>query len=160
LNEMRVISAILPDLLRPKMLSPAAELAIRPGEAFRECSICPDMVVVPAGSFLMGSPNGSGEANERPQHQVTFSKPFPVSKFEITFDQWDACVALGGCETRVPDQGWGRGSRPVINVNWDDAANYASWLSKRTGERYRLLSEAEWEYAACAGRPVFPEDDA
>jgi formylglycine-generating enzyme required for sulfatase activity len=74
-----------------------------------------------------------------------------VGKFEVTFQEWDACVAAGGCAHRPDDQGWGRGRRPVINVSWYDAKEYAGWLSRKTGKTYRLLSEAEWEYAARAG---------
>ena len=82
--------------------------------------------------------------------RTSIAKPFAVSKFEVTFDDWDACVAYGHCP-RVPDAGWGRGQLPAINVSWDDAQLYVAWLSKMTGKPYRLLSEAEWEYAARAG---------
>jgi formylglycine-generating enzyme required for sulfatase activity len=87
-----------------------------------------------------------------PQHQVTIGEPFGVGRYEVTFDEWDACVKGGGCNDYKPsDQGWGRGRRPVINVSWDDAQAYVAWLSKKTGQPYRLPSEAEWEYAARAG---------
>jgi len=76
---------------------------------------------VPAGRFLMGSPAGRGDDDEHPQHEVTIAKPFAVSKFALTFDEWDACAARGGCRPDVSDRGWGRGRRPVINVSWDDA---------------------------------------
>ena len=88
--------------------------------------------------------------NEGPQHRVTIAKPFAVSKFEVTFEQWDACVAFGPC-VHLPDSNMGRGTQPVINVTWDHAQQYVAWLSKMTGRSYRLLSEAEWEYAARAG---------
>jgi formylglycine-generating enzyme required for sulfatase activity len=88
---------------------------------------------------------------EVPQHQVTIAKPFAVSRFEVTFDEWDACVTLGGCAYQPPDIDLGRGTRPVINVSWDDAQDYIAWLSGITGKEYRLLTEAEWEYAARAG---------
>ena len=83
--------------------------------------------------------------------RLQFAKPFAVSKFEVTFDDWDACVAYGDCNPVVRDSGWGRGRQPVINVTWDDAQRYVAWLSRMTGRTYRLLSEAEWEYAARAG---------
>ena len=140
--------------VRPYVLSPDAERALKPGNSFRECAKdCPEMIVVPAGEFMMGSPaNEEGRyPNEDLQHRVTIAGPFAVSKFEVTFDEWDACVAYGDCEPRVSDSGFGRGQKPVINVTWDDAQRYAAWLSKMTGKPYRLLSEAEWEYAARAG---------
>ena len=116
----------------------------RPGTVLRDCDQCPEIVVVPPGSFLMGE-----SANT---HRVTIPKAFAVGKYEVTFEEWDACVALGGCRGYRPkDRGWGRGRRPVIYVSWEDARAYVRWLSTRTGKNYRLLSEAEWEYAARAG---------
>jgi formylglycine-generating enzyme required for sulfatase activity len=126
--------------------------AMRPGTEFRDCTDgCPTMVVVPAGSFTMGR-NG-GYRWEQPPHRVKIARPFAVGKFEATFAEWEACVAGGGCTgNRSPsDQGWGRGRRPVISVSWDDAKEYVAWLSHKTGKGYRLLSDAEWEYAARAG---------
>ena len=83
-----------------------------------------------------------------------------MSKFELTFAEWDACVAHGDCAAHVSDSGWGRGQQPAINVSWDDAQNYVAWLSRITGKTYRLLSEAEYEYAARAGRQtVYPWGD-
>jgi formylglycine-generating enzyme required for sulfatase activity len=109
------------------------------------------MIVIPAGKFIMGSPENESdrEANEGPPHEVTVAKPFAVSKFEVTFEEWDACVAAAACP-RVPDS-WGRGEMPVINVSWRDAKQYVGWLSQLTGKEYRLLTESEWEYAARAG---------
>ena len=77
--------------------------------------------------------------------------PFAVSKFDVTFDDWDACAAYGDCDHSVNDAGFGRGTRPVINVTWEDAKTYVAWLSKVSGRPYRLLSEAEYEYAARGG---------
>jgi formylglycine-generating enzyme required for sulfatase activity len=137
----------------PYVLKPDAERALKPGQAFRECAKdCPEMVVVPAGEFMMGSPTTEKGrySNEDPQHRVTIGRPFAVSKFDVTFADWDACVSVRGCP-QVSDSGFGRGTRPVINVSWDDAQQYVAWFSKMTGKPYRLLSEAEWEYAARAG---------
>jgi formylglycine-generating enzyme required for sulfatase activity len=135
-------------------LSPVREQALRPRDTFSECANCPKMVVVPAGNFMMGSPaNETGRyPNEGPQHAVTILKAFAVSETELTFEEWDACVAEGGCGGYgPPDAGWGRGRRPVINVSWNDARSYVAWLSMKTGKTYRLLSEAEYEFATRAG---------
>ncbi len=132
----------------PVKMTPAE---ITPGTSFRECPEFPEMVVVPAGSFEMGDLSGSGDSDERPIHKVTIPRPFAVGRYEVTFDQWDACVGESGCERRWRDNRWGRGSRPVLYVSWKDAREYVAWLSRKTGKPYRLLSEAEWEYAARAG---------
>jgi formylglycine-generating enzyme required for sulfatase activity len=117
---------------------------------FKDCAGCPRMVVIPAGEFTMGSPPSEQQAEA--QHRVTIAAPFAVGKFEIAFDEWDACVRGGGCDGYRPaDQGWGRGKRPVINISWENAKAYVNWLSHKTGKPYRLLSESEWEYAARAG---------
>ena len=133
-------------------LDTARERALKPGDPLpKECTDCPEMIVVPPGHFLMGSPAGPGSDVERPAHEVTIAKPFAVAKFELTFDEWDACAAHGDCAQHVGDGVWGRGRRPAINVSWDDAQAYVKWLSSITGKAYRLLSEAEYEYAARAG---------
>ena len=127
----------------------AGHARMEAGTVFRDCEACPEMVVVPAGSFMMGSPE---EADEMPIHRVTISEPFAVGKYEVTFVEWDACVADGGCYGHRPgDGGWGRGNRPVIDVSWNHVQTYMMWLSEKTGKAYRLLSEAEWEYVARAG---------
>ena len=124
------------------------------GQTFRDCPECPEMVALPSGSFRMGclSNDGSCYPDEFPVHGVTIARPFALGVYEVTFAQWDACVAAGGCGGRRPDDGgWGRGDRPVINVSWEDAQLYVQWLSRRTGHGYRLPSESEWEYAARSG---------
>ena len=135
-------------------LSASAEHALKPKDSFKECERCPEMVMVPAGSFNMSSPRSEPkrEPFEGSQHRVTISFPFAVGRFAVTFDEWDACVADGGCNGYKPnDQGWGRGRLPVINVSWNDAKAYVAWLSRKTGKSYRLLSEAEREYITRAG---------
>ena len=123
-------------------------LGLRVGATFRDDlrsgGAGPEMVVVPAGSFRMGG--------HHPVHQVKISAPFAVGVYEVTFAEWDACVAAGGCGRHRPDdKGWGRARQPVINVSWKDAQAYVAWLTRESGARYRLLSEAEWEYVARAG---------
>ena len=122
-----------------------------PGTVFRDCPQCPEMVVIPGGRFMMGSPADEPQRNrsEGPQREVSI-QTFALAKFETRFDEWDTCLAEGGCSHRPSDRGWGGGAQPVINVSWNDAQEYLAWLSARTGERYRLPSEAEWEYAARA----------
>ena len=164
--------------VQPYVLSLAAEQALKPKDGFRECEpeqgkdYCPEMVVVPAGSFVMGSPPGeldrySGRSSafvdpktEGPQHKVTIAQQFAVSKFELTFDEWDTCVAFGDCPQDISDGGFGHGQRPVANVTWDDAQRYVAWLSTMTGKAYRLLAESEYEYAARAGtQTAYPWGD-
>jgi formylglycine-generating enzyme required for sulfatase activity len=152
-------------------LSVERERALKPKDSFSECAVeqgkdyCPEMVVVPAGSFLMGSPptEKGRDNNEGPQHKVTIARPFAVSKYELTFDEWDTCAADDSaadgshyCYTFSSDPGmvvniWGRGKQPVVFVNFEDAQQYVAWISKKTGKPYRLLSEAEYEYATRAG---------
>ncbi|MEM9628346.1 MAG: formylglycine-generating enzyme family protein [Pseudomonadota bacterium] len=138
-------------------LAASAELVKEPGAAFRDCLDCPKMVIVPAGNFIMGSKAGMGERDELPAHTVSIDRDFAIGAYEVTFAEWSACVADGGCEHQPSDEGWGQGDPkirahlPVININWYDAQEYVAWLSKRTDRRYRLPSEAEWEYVARGG---------
>lgn len=118
-------------------------------EWFKDLDAGPEMVVVPDGSFTMGS---NDYDDEKPPHRVAIERAFAVGRFAVTFDEWDAAVTDGGLYRHRPrDEGWGRGRRPVINVSWDDVQAYAKWLSGKTGKTYRLLSEAEWEYCCRAG---------
>ncbi|WP_339073312.1 SUMF1/EgtB/PvdO family nonheme iron enzyme [Sinorhizobium meliloti] len=130
--------------------------------ASRDCPTCPEILQLTAGAFVMGASNGDESAsdNERPAHRVQVAA-FAMTRFPITFEEFDACVRAGGCSTRPGDNGWGRGLRPVINVSWHDAQAYAQWLSEQTGQNYRLPTETEWEYAARAGTtaPRFWGDD-
>ena len=145
-------------------LSPDAERGLKPSEHFKECDNCPEMVVVPGGNFMMGSPGNepSRTADEGPQQPITFGRSFAVGRSAVTFAEWNTCVAEGGCNAYRPgDYSWGGGKRPVINVSWDDAKAYVKWLSQKTGAPYRLLSEAEREYvtrgctASCPSTPFW-----
>jgi formylglycine-generating enzyme required for sulfatase activity len=149
-----------------------------PGDTFKECRNCPEMVVIPAGKFVMGTPEDQ-EFHEKDeyQHDVTIARPFALSKTEVTWDQWEACVRDGACDGAAVDaalrldregkldpnyQDWGRGNRPVVGVSWYDAQHYVGWLNGKTGndDEYRLPSEAEWEYAARAGtQTIYPWGD-
>jgi formylglycine-generating enzyme required for sulfatase activity len=135
------------DAIRARVAGQAQ--CLKPKDTFKDCPVCPEMVALPGGRFLMGSER---TGDEQPIHEVRLARPFAVGRFEVTFAEWDACVAEGACTHRPADLGWGRGSQPVIDVSWTDITrSYLPWLSRKTGERYRLLSEAEWEYAARAG---------
>jgi formylglycine-generating enzyme required for sulfatase activity len=141
----------------------------RPGETFKECRNCPEMVVLPAGKFMMGSPADEPmRRDNEPQHEISIPGPFAMSATAVTWDQWEACVRDGSCDgigvetaLRTRENGepnpdyrdWGRGTRPVVGVSWYDAQAFVGWLNAKTGEddAYRLPSEAEWEYGARAG---------
>ena len=129
---------------------PTREGGLKFSESFRDFDAAPEMVIVPAGEFWMGSKDGEGSGKERPRHKVTIANPFAVGKYPVTFAEWDAALAAGGVKHK-PKTDWGRGRQPVMRVSWDDAQAYVEWLSARSGQPYRLLSEAEWEYCCRAG---------
>ena len=136
----------------PYVLKPEDERTLKPGKSFRECAKdCPEMVVVPAGEFMMGSPASEKDryVDEGPLHKVTIAEPFAVAKFDVTFADWDACASVGGCP-QISDMLLG-GEQTGHQCELDDAQQYVAWFRKMTGRPYRLLSEAEWEYAARAG---------
>ncbi|BDV42282.1 protein 3-oxoalanine-generating enzyme family protein [Geotalea uraniireducens] len=127
-------------------------------DRLRDGSAGPEMVVIPAGRFRMGAIFGGGDPDEKPVHWVTIARPLAVGRFEVTFDEYDRFCQATGRELPkdgrryFPFSNWGRGRRPAMNVSWNDAMAYCQWLSQQTGRKYRLPSEAEWEYAARGGK--------
>jgi len=136
------------------------------GAVFQDAPFAPELVVVPSGRFIMGSPEDEEgrDDDEGPRHEVTMPERLAVGRYPVTFWEWDFAATDGGIDGYRPeDRGWGRDRRPVINVSWENAQAYLDWLGRKTGHDYRLLSEAEWEYCCRAGsetRYSFGEDDA
>jgi formylglycine-generating enzyme required for sulfatase activity len=129
------------------------------GEVFTDCENCPEMLPIHGGRFHMGRQLRRREVllsrlgiRRFPELRTVDVAPFAIGRTEVTFAQWDACVAASGCRGYHPsDRGWGRDARPVIHVSWSDAQDYVNFLSHKTKQHYRLPSEAEWEFAARAG---------
>ena len=150
LNGKRAVSGIVAVLFLLLLSALTSVNAYQLGETFRDCAACPEMVVLPAEKFIMGSPEDERgrDGDEGPQHLVTIPQPFAVGKYEVTVEQFAEFVR----ETRHSHESCGKANNhPVACVNWHDADTYVYWLSVKTGHEYRLLSEAEWEYAARAG---------
>lgn len=138
------------DLRSSTPLSRPEEAALRPQDRFRECSACPEMIVVPDGVFMMGSRDSEpgSAADERPRHQVAV-QAFAVGRSPVTSEEWSACVKAKGCV--APERTAASARDPVSGILWQEARDYVAWLSHTTGRPYRLLSEAEREYVTRAG---------
>ncbi len=130
-----------------KSSQPAAD-SLTTGFVFRDAEDLPEMVVIPAGEFMMGSDR---QTYEKPIHRVSITRPFALGRYPVTFDEFERFVNNSGYNYVFDDMGWGRERRPVVNISWNDAKAYCRWISERTNMCYRLPSEAQWEYAARAG---------
>jgi formylglycine-generating enzyme required for sulfatase activity len=143
-----------------KPTSPSRAAGPHDLDIIQDGDFAPQLILLPRGEFMMGSADGDARADddEKPQHRVRIGYRLAVGRYAVTFEEWDryaddaAWPRSKHLEPYSPaDEGWGRGARPVINVSWEDIQGYLRWLSGKTGQRYRLLSEAEWEYACRAG---------
>jgi formylglycine-generating enzyme required for sulfatase activity len=145
-----------PIVAEPVKPVPIIQTTLKLGQTFRDKLQSggegPLMAVIPAGRFLMGSPDDQlgRHDNEGPQHEVHIAQPFALGVYAVTFKEYDLFCQKTGRD-KPKDENWGRESQPVINVSWHDAQAYCEWLSEQTSQSYRLPSEAEWEYACRAG---------
>jgi formylglycine-generating enzyme required for sulfatase activity len=170
MKTLSIAVAVIVTLLSPSLpAQPGAPVATGPGSVFQECRNCPQMVVLPAGRFVIGSPADEPlRRDNEPQKPIAFARAFAIAATPVTWNEWEACVRDGFCDGAAIDtalstlesgernpnyQDYGRGTRPVVGVSWYDAQAFVGWLNAKTGEddAYRLPSEAEWEYAARAG---------
>ncbi len=147
----RLFLAALCLLVSPVMAQTQAQTQAegpKKGTVFKDCAECPEMVVVPKGIYIMGL---GGKNRHGPPHRVNIKQPFAVGRYEVKFSEWFACVREEACRHKPHDHNWGTIGRPVINVTWAQAKNFTRWLTKKTGHKYRLPTEAEWEYVARGG---------
>jgi len=145
-DRMQETQPVTPIVSPPKSFSPDQVFRDR----LKDGSEGPEMVWIPAGPFQMGDIQGGGSDSEKPVHSVSITQDFAMGRYEVTFAEYDKFAEATG-RKKPEDEGWGRDNRPVINVSWDDAVAYTQWLSQQTGQKYRLPTEAQWEYAARGG---------
>jgi formylglycine-generating enzyme required for sulfatase activity len=132
---------------------------LKPGDTFKDCDNCPELVIIPAGEFEMGARDNDTKANKKrelPRRHMRIPQAFALGRFEVTRPQYTTCVDAGACEYVPPKMSWERdfgpsNKFPIVNMMWKDAQLYTNWLSELTGHKYSLPSEVEWEYAARAG---------
>ena len=136
-------------VINPPALGANPGSTLKSKQIFKDCRLCPELVAIKPGTFIMGS--NEGPKTHYPAHRVSIDYPFAIGRFEVTFKEWNYCVEKKACRHRPDDHKWGQIKRPVINITWDQANIYLKWLSNHTKYKYRLPSESEWEYVNRAG---------